>query len=1098
MKKNERRKGGHVFSPLCKVLLAFILISGMGVLSSKADDSHAQDTRLTFSVKNATVKSVLDCIEKSTGFSFMYENNVMDLNSKVDFEAKNESIESVLNRLLSDEVTYRIVGKHILLFRSEKQPAAKVMDVVDVQQQQRTVTGKVTDQNGEPLPGATVMVKGTTQGTITDAEGNYSLSNVPDDATLVFSFVGMETQEINVDNRTRINVILQEEAIALEEVVAIGYGVQRKGDVTSAVASVKAEDFNIGKIGDAAELVKGKIAGLTITKGSGDPNAESTIRLRGVISLEGSSTPLVLIDGIEGSLTTVAPENIISIDVLKDASAAAIYGTRGANGVILITTNSGKRNSTTKANYSGYFAVSEFGKTLDFMGPDEIRLGLTDFTDRGYDTNWLKAITHEAFTHNHNFNIIGGTDKTAYSGDFSYRKEEGIIIDTYNEEMRMSFGVSHWMLNDMLKVDLNIIKGLHKNSATNASNNGESNIYRQAIIRNPTEPIWNEDGTFYENFQINYYYNPVGMIKERKGGYDSEWTRITGNIAIEPVKGWETNLMLATRRSNAHDKGYYTSEYYSQKMDNHTGYAYHSQSDTQTDNLELTSKFNKIAQNHRLNILAGYSYQYSVNQGFNANNYDFPNDFFQYNNLLIGGALKEGKAGMGSYKNDNKLIGFFGRISYGFANKYNALLSIRREGSSKFGKNHKWGNFPSVSLGWTMSNEEFMKNIDWINNLKLRVGYGVTGVIPNSSYLSLTRYNFGSSYYYEDGEWKPGLEIASNPNPDLKWEKSAEVNIGLDYSLLENRLGGSIDVYNKKTSDMLWWFDVPTPPNLYPQTIANVGKMQNRGIEVAINAIPIQCRNFEWNTTLTASHNKNKLLSLSSDLYETANEHDEAWLGEPITIPTQRLEVGKSIGNFFGLKSIGVSEKGLWLIENPQTGEAEEFSDNMLNNVQYRQYLGNGVPKVYLGWTNIFRYKNFDLSFVMTSQLGFKILNEPRAFYENNSIAYNRLKSVLNPPYGGKYTLSPSQKQTIVSYHLENGDFLKLTNFTLGYTVPLRQNIFVKNIRAYVSGENLFCITGYDGLDPELSNNNVLSMGIDWRDKYPITRSFTFGISITF
>ncbi len=966
------------------------------------------------------------------------------------------------------------------------------------QQDERTITGIVTDENGEPIPGATIQVKGTSKGTITDMDGNYSIEVSQEAEALVFSFVGMKTREIVIENQTQLDVSLEPEVHGLDEVVVIGYGTQRKGDVTSAVSSVKSEDFIQGKVSDAAELVKGKIAGLTISKGTGDPNAESTIRLRGVISLEGSSTPLVLIDGVEGSLGTVAPENIESIDVLKDASAAAIYGTRGANGVILITTKSGRRETNTRAGYSGYMSMSEFGKTLDFMGPDEIRQGLTDFKDKGYDTDWLDAVTRKAFTHNHDFYISGGNEKTTYSANINYRDEEGVIIDTYNEEMRLNLDISHWMLNDMLKVDLNIVKGLHENSATNASNNGASNIYRQAIIRNPTEPIWNEDGTYYEDFQVNYYYNPVGMIKERKGTYESEWTRITGNIIFEPVEGWETNLMLATRRSNAHDKGYYTSKYYSQKMDNHTGYAYHSQSDSKTDNLELTSKYNKRINDHRLNALVGYSYQYNLNQGFNANNYDFQTDFFKYNNLSVGAALKEGKAGMGSYKNDNKLVGFFGRISYGYADKYNALISIRREGSSKFGENHKWGNFPSASLGWTISNEDFMSSLEWLNNLKLRAGVGVTGVIPNSSYLSLTRYNLGSSYYYEDGEWMPGLEVASNPNPDLKWEKSTEYNIGLDFSLLENRLGGSIDVYNKETSDMLWWFDVPTPPNLYPQTLANVGEMRNRGIEVAINATPVKAGNFEWNTTLTASHNANKLLSLSNDMYETANEQDEAWLGEPITIPTQRLEVGEELGNFFGLKSVGVSENGLWLIENPQTGEAEEFTDNMLNNDDYRQYLGNGMPDVNLGWSNSFRYGNFDLSFQMISQLGFKILNEPRAFYENNSIAYNRLRSVKKPPYGGEYTLSSSQKQTIVSYYLEDGDFLKLTNLTIGYTIPVGENNYIKKIRAYASGDNLFCITGYDGLDPELSNNNVRSLGIDWRDKYPVVRSFTFGVNVTF
>lgn len=964
-------------------------------------------------------------------------------------------------------------------------------------QQRIKVTGTIVDKSGEPIIGANIVEKGTTNGTISDLDGRFTLNVQSATSVLVVSYIGYKTTETSAkEKNTRIT--LTEDSELVDEVVVIGYGTQRKGDVTSAVASVKAEDFTIGKIGDAAELIKGKVAGLTIAKGSGDPNAESTIRLRGVISLAGSNTPLVLVDGIEGNLGTVAPENIASIDVLKDASAAAIYGTRGANGVILITTKAGKREEKTKASYSGYTALSKFGKTLDFMSAEDVRQGMTSFTDKGYDTDWLKAITRTAFTHNHNFNISGGNQKTTYSADFTYRKEEGVIIDTYNDEMKMNFDVSHWMLNDMLKVNFNMVKGLHKNSATNANDDGASNIYRQAIIHNPTESIWNEDGTYYENFQVNYYYNPVGMVKERKGEYDTEWTRMTGNVTLEPIKGWQTNLMLATRRSKAHDKGYYTSEYFSQKMENHTGYAYHSQNDSRTDNLEITSKYDTKFKNHRLDALVGYSYQYNVNEGFNANNYDFQNDFFLYNNLGIGSALKKGKAGMGSYKNDNTLVGFFGRVSYGYANKYNALISVRHEGSSKFGDNHKWGTFPSASLGWTISNEEFMKGFDWLNNLKLRAGFGITGVIPGSSYQSLTLYNLGSSYYYENGEWKPGLEVASNPNPDLKWEKSTEFNVGLDLSVLDERLSASVDVYTKKTSDMLWWFDVPTPPNLYPQTLANVGEMRNSGIELAINATPIRTSKFEWKTTLTASHNINKLLSLSNDLYETANKHDEGGLGEPISISTHRLEVGKAVGQYFGLKSVGVSEKGLWLIENPATGDAEEFTDNMLNNDQYRQYLGTGLPKVYLGWNNTFRYKNFDLSFQMTSQLGFKILNEPRAFYENNSIAYNRLKSVKKAPYGGQYTLSSAQKQTIVSYYLERGDFLKMTNMTIGYTVPLSENKYIKGIRAYVSGDNLFCITGYDGLDPELSNSEATYAGIDRRDKYPVIRSFTFGVNVTF
>lgn len=967
-----------------------------------------------------------------------------------------------------------------------------------VQQKAVIINGIVTDKEGEPIIGANVMEKGTNNGTITNTEGKYTITVKSSKSVLVVSYIGYKNIEVQVGDNKSINVTLQEDSKLIDEVVVIGYGTQKKGDVTSAIASVKSEDFIVGKVGDAAELIKGKVAGLTIAKGTGDPNAESTIRLRGVISLQGSSTPLVLIDGIQGSLGTVAPENIESIDVLKDASAAAIYGTRGANGVILITTKNGKRESHTEAAYSAYLSLSKFGKKLDFMGPEEIRQGLTNFTDKGYDTNWLDAVTRTAFTHNHNFNITGGTQKTTYSADFTYRKEEGVVIETFSEDMKMNFDISHWMFNDMLKVDFNMIKGWHKNSATNASNGGDSNIYRQAIMRNPTEPIWNEDGAYYENFQVNYYYNPVGMIKERIGKYTNEWTRMTGNVTLELFKGWQTNLMLATGTSNAHDRGYYTSKYYAQKMDNHTGYAYHSFGESRTDNLEVTSKYSHTWDKHRFDGLLGYSYQYNVNEGFNANNYDFQNDFFQYNNIGIGSALKEGKAGMGSYKNDSKLVGFFGRISYGYDNKYNILISFRREGSSKFGENHKWGNFPSASLGWTISNEEFMKSLTWLNNLKLRVGYGVTGVIPSASYQSLTRYSLGSSYYYENGKWKPGLVVASNPNPDLKWETSKEINIGLDWSVLNDRLSGSVDVYSKKTSDMLWWYTVPTPPNLYNQTLANVGKMRNSGIEVAISAIPVRTKAFEWKTTLTGSHNANKLLSLSNKLYETTNQMDDAYLGEPISLSTQRLEVGKPIGNFYGMKSVGVSEKGLWMIENVKTGKVEEFTDNMLSNDDYRQYLGNTLPKLYMGWSNTFRYKNFDLTFQMTGQFGFKILNEARAYYENNSVAYNRLKSVQKAPYGSQYTLSTAQKQTFVSYYLEDGDFVKMTNMTLGYTIPLKGNKYVRNIRAYVSGDNLFCITGYDGLDPELSNSDARSAGIDWRDKYPSIRSFTFGVNVTF
>lgn len=970
--------------------------------------------------------------------------------------------------------------------------------VVESVLQQKAISGKVVDSKGESIIGANVMEKGTTNGTITDFDGNFSL-NVSAKAVLQISYIGYKTQEIPASQlKAGATITLKEDTEVMDEVVVIGYGTQRKGDVTSAIASVKAEDFTVGKVGDAADLIKGKVAGLSIAKGSGDPNATSTIRLRGVISVNGSTTPLVLVDGVEGDLSTVAPENIESIDVLKDASAAAIYGTRGANGVILITTKTGRREAHTTASYSGYVSASQFGKKLDFMTAEDVRAGKTNFTDKGYDTDWLDAISRTGFTHNHNFNISGGTKQTTYSADFTYRKEDGVIMNTYAEDIRMRFDVSHWMLNDMLKVNLNMVKKWHKNSATNATNSDQSNIYRQAIARNPTAPIYNEDGSYNEDFGVNYYYNPVGMLEERLGNYSYEETRATGNITLEPIKGWQTNLMLATSRFGAHDKGYNTSEYYGNQLNQWTGYAYHTNSESYQNNLEITSKYDLNVGKHRMNAMVGYSYQYYKYEQNYANNYNFPTDFFQWNNLGIGQALKEGKAGMGSSASENTLIGFFARVSYAYDNRYNLLVSVRREGSSKFGDNNKWGTFPSASLGWTISNEEFMKGITWLNNLKLRAGFGITGVIPNNPYESLTKYTYGSSYYYSDGKWLPGLSVNSNPNPDLRWEKSTEFNVGLDWSVLDDRLGGSIDLYNKKTTDLLFLYTVPTPPNLYNQTLANAGSVRNQGIEIAVNAVPVRTKDFEWKTVVTVSANKNKLLSLSNDMYESNSFIDTGGLGEPISISTHRMEEGHALGDFYGLKSVGVSENGLFLIEKPD-GEIVEFANDQLKNDEYRQYLGSGLPKVYLGWTNNLSYKNWDLSMQFTSQLGFKILNEPRAFYENNSIAYNRLKSVEEAPYGGQYTLSSSQPQTFVSYYLEDGDFLKLTNLTIGYTFPIKKNNkYIKGVRAYLSGDNLFCITGYSGLDPELSNANPTYAGIDYRDKYPSIRSFTFGLNLTF
>ena len=986
------------------------------------------------------------------------------------------------------------------------------------QQKGITVRGTVTDRQGEPIAGANVVIPGTQQGTMTDIDGRFSLEVPSLRTSLRVSFIGYMPQEVTPDARGTVKVVLEEDSELLDDVVVVGYGTMKTADITSAVASVKSEDFTNGKISDAAELIKGKVAGLSIVKSSGDPNATSSIMLRGITTIHGDVTPLVLVDGIEGSLSTVAPENIASIDVLKDASAAAIYGTRGANGVIIITTKTGRRDQKAEVTYNGYVSLSDWYKTADFMDTHDIIYGRTNFSFEGYDTDWLKAVTRKAGSmHNHSLSINGGGKNNTYSANVTFSNELGIMRRSDSNDLKMQLDVTQYFLNDIVKVNLNALYSRHKNT-----NNDNAYVYRQALIHNPSSPIYNSDGSYYEEFSRFQYYNPVEIQNERIGDYRSHNARITGNISVEPIKGWVTNLMLSMDEGHGEGEDWYDHQYYTLATGTTNGSAGKSSANDRSDNLEITTKYENTLGRHRINALAGYSYLYNVYDGFSAGNSNFPTSSYLYNSLGQGTFLtdEDHTASMSSYKNDNTLIGFFGRVSYGYDNRYNVMLSIRREGSSKFGANNKWGNFPSASLGWNIINESWMKGLTWLDNLKLRAGYGVTGVIPSSSYLSLTMYDYDTYGWHRntDGTWAQSLKVSQNPNPNLKWEKTKEFNVGLDWAVLGNRLSGSVDVYTKKTVDLLYDYAVPVPPNMYSQTTANVGQMRNTGVEVLINATPVETKNFSWHTTLTLSHNTNKLLSLSNDLYETDN-FQELWggLSDPISLPTHCMEIDHTLGDFWGLKSVGVSKGGVVLVEVKDADGnwvAKEW-DSSYNLESNRQRLGNGLPSIYMGWNNTFRYRDFDLSLQFTGQFGYQILNEQRAFYQNNSIAYNRLKSAadlhaaINPDGSpaldedGKQimvALSNSMAQGFWSDHLEDGDFVKLQSATLGYTYAPKNDTlrkYIKSARIYVSGQNLFCITGYSGLDPEVSNY-FLTPGVDSRDKYPTVRSWTIGLNINF
>ncbi len=983
-----------------------------------------------------------------------------------------------------------------------------------------TFTGVIVDTQGEPLIGASILVKGSKVGTTADLGGKFSVK-ASTGQELQISYVGYETLTIKLGANTNLgNIVLQTNSQVLGDVVVIGYGTQKKGDITSAVASVKAEDFTQGKIGNAADLIKGKIAGLSVTTSSGNPTEGSSIMLRGISTVVGNVQPLVLVDGIEGDLSTVAPENIASIDVLKDASAAAIYGTRGANGVVLITTKSGQRDSRATVTYSDYFTWEKWAKKSKFMDTNDVIYGLTSFNYAGYDTDWLEGISRSAgFTQNHALQVSGGTRNATYAANLQYNKNLGMIKDSDNENLRLSIDYTQYIWNDILTLNF---KGLIRRQKY--SQNEAAYAYRQAIIRNPSEPVYNADGSWYENLSgKQYYYNPIEMQNEREGNVRYMQAQMQGNITIEPIKGWQTNVQLSIDEGTSKSELWVSPRHYSLVLqNNYNGSASKGEGNSLSKSLEVTSKYRNTWNGvHRFEGLVGYSWLSNEYDGFNAGNGNFPTEAFKYNDLGQGTLLteKDRHAWMGSYRNDDKLIGFFGRVSYGFDNRYNILASIRHEGSSKFGANNKWATFPSVSAGWTITNEKFMESTnEWLNNLRLRVGYGVTGITPTDPYLSMYMYDFDpyGDMLGSDGEWHKTLMVSQNPNKDLKWETSREINVGLDFGFFNNRLNGTIDFYHKKTSDLLYYYSVPVPPNLYNTTLYNVGDISNTGIEIMISGKPVMTKDFEWTTTVTLSHNKNKLLRLSNEKYETTNFHEVGGLGEPISVPTHCMEVGHTLGDFWGLKSVGYNKDGIVLIEAKDDNgnwyvKPWSTDDNVERN---RQRLGNGLPSVYLGWNNTFTYKNFDLSLQFTGQFGYKILNAQRCFYENNAQAYNRLKTAADWIPAVDTNLQPvlkedgsqlmvrrsnSMMQGFWSEHLEDGDFFKLQNVTLGYTIPFKGGItkFISNLRVFASATNLFTITKYSGIDPEVSNY-FMAPGIDYQDKYPTTRSFTIGLTATF
>ncbi|MDF2188115.1 SusC/RagA family TonB-linked outer membrane protein [Paraflavitalea sp. CAU 1676] len=958
-----------------------------------------------------------------------------------------------------------------------------------------TVTGTVKDAKGTPLPSVSVQVKDSPRGTYTDARGAFSIEVTDGESILVFSATGLATQELKVGTQTTLSITMQNRTGNLDEVVVVGYGKQRKGDVTSSIGSVKAEDFTKGFARDAGQLIQGKVAGVAVVTASGDPNSTTQISLRGNSTIFASTQPLVLIDGIPGALNTVAPEDIEAIDVLKDGSAAAIYGTRGTNGVVLITTRKkGSRPAT--VNYEGQVNIQTIARKMEFLDADGYRQGIKDGIfpasfDKGTSTDWLDVISRNPVSHTHNLSLQGGNAQTNYIASVNVRQWQGFFKRSENEQLLGRVDVNHSMLDNKLKFNLNIIG---RNRTYFAAPN-YAYIYRQAIIRNPTDSVYNAAGFYREDPNAYNYDNPLRPIMEVDGETVQNETRYSANVIYSPIKGLNAKLLLSTVKQTGLSGYAENNKHRASETLRRTGYASRG-TDYMRDNLmEITADYTRSFNQHRVTLLGGYSWQSVTNEGFGANNSNFPTDLYSYNVLQSGDALllQNGAVGMSSYKNNYRLIGFFARANYVFDDKYMVMLSLRNEGSTKFGENYKRGSFPGASIGWRINREDFMANATFINDLKLRAGVGVTGTTPTASYLSLISMVYSNNRFLYNGQWIQPIEPARNPNPDLRWEKKTEYNVGLDFAIWKNRISGSLDWYQRNTVDMLYDFPVPVPPNLNGFTTANAGEMKNTGFEVLLNAEVYRTRDFEVNANLTWSYNKNTLVSISSDpKFQLASQFLEAgYTGEPIQTATHRTLVGGPVGMFYGYRSIDVDENGGWIIEG-EDGKPKPIKDAKVND---KKYLGNGIPKHTAGLNLNFRYKKLDLAIGMRGAFDYQILNFQRMYYENPSVKeYNMLKSAMDLVYGKKRLNSPL---AYVSHYIEDGDHWKIDNVTLGYNVINGGAKYLKNLRVYVSTLNLVSITGYKGLDPEVTRLG-LDPGNDSRDKYPTMRTFTLGLNMTF
>lgn len=970
-------------------------------------------------------------------------------------------------------------------------------------------SGQVLDEQDNSLPGVSVMVKETNIGTITDADGHFRLSVPADSETLIFSFIGFVTQEVAIDSKkTNIIIKMESSIVSLSEVVAIGYGRMTRKDVTSSITTVSAKDINVGVYTDPSQLLQGKVPGLTITQTS-NPNGSSSITLRGASTLRTGEAqePYYVIDGIPGvSLSLVSPEDIESIDILRDASATAIYGSKAANGVIIVTTKKGNTDGKTNITYSTYFAADNVLKNLDMMSASQLRSyasanGITLANDEGASTDWQKEVQRTGYSQNHTVSINGGDKKTSYSASFNYMEQQGVIKGTEKDKLVARSFLQTTGLNDKLTLSFGLNGSVTNNHNVPMGIQGTS-ILDAMNYYSPLVPVKNSDGTWYQSSGISQNYNPASMIKEDMYDTESKRLQAVAKASVNITSDLVYNLSVSYQDEQYLHSNYNTTK--SQIYASENGLASRTAVENKKQVLETYLNYDKTFKHtHKLGLMAGYSWDQSDNNdGFGLTVYNFYNDDLKYYNLGYANNMDITGINSGYTLSTLRMISLYGRANYSFKSKYLLQATIRRDGSSAFGSNNRWATFPSLSASWRLSEETFIKQLDLFDDLKFRIGYGVSGnSLGFDAFTARQTYGASGWFTYTDENGNSAdyrtLAATRNANPDLKWERTSMLNVGIDFGFFRNRLTGSVEYYNKNTEDLIYSYAVSTNRYPYGSMIANVGEINNKGVEFSLTAIPVKNQDFNWETSVNLSHNKNEVVSLSNQTYSV----DYINAGNPYisgyaTTNIQRIMEGQPIGTFYMWEWAGYNDAGVsqFYVHDPVTGERTgEYTTSPQETD--RTNVGSAQPKLTYGWNNALNYKKWTLTAFFQGVYGNKIVNSTRAQYNFTGLIATG-KNVLNEvATNQKY--SDVNSQTPSDRYVEDGSYLRLATLSLNYNLGKVGN-YIHDLNIYANCNNVMTLTGYKGLDPEISLGG-LTPGIDSREyHYPRTRTFMAGLNINF